>query len=174
MRHPFWKTVAAAWLAVLVTVATNASAVTVLTKEGEHYSTNAGECGGESVRVVDNDVASNGQALELPNTACWSEYSVLLAVATDELFVGSGAPTGGASGETECVVWDVKVDGTLVGSTPEHCNPNGGTGILWAQLEVGNNVGVALGSHIIRVTTRITQGPDYANSYVDYLAFATL
>lgn len=145
--------------------------------EGESRSRDAKQCApdGESMRVVSDPGSSGGQALEFPHDGCWAEYARLLGDGATgyHVYVGSISPGGGGSGVTECVSWVLELDGAGIGSTASHCG-SGGVSSRDELLLDGGIGCIPLGFHTIRVTMDVTQGPAYANAYVDYLKLVPL
>lgn len=157
---------ALATIVAVILASPPAAAVPFLRIEGEDRDLNAPKCSsdlfdGETMMTVPFDGASGGQALFYPSNLCHAHYLVFLSKSS-RLFLN--VASGGGVGE--CMQWLVLLDGVFWGSTVEDCAPS-----ELRYLEVRATLRIPPGLHAISVFSWYTDGPFYANSYVDFLEF---
>lgn len=130
--------------------------------QAEDRDRDAGSCAsdGEFMQVWEPAEEPGTQILFYPETGCWAEWAVALGAAS-----ALSVRYFNAGPDDECAVVELHVDGVPVGATPEACG-------IRTFIERTIQGTVPAGPHTVRLTSRITSGPGWANLFIDWLQFA--
>lgn len=150
----------------------------VLHFEAENRATDAGACALDGERVSIQSIPT-GEAkstasrptLLFPANGCWAEWSLTLPKALPLALASARPPAGPAP---QCVVWTVHVDDTRMGATAPHC----ASADRWTWVDrtvlgdaTTEPARLAKGTHTIRITMSVVEGPTGQDGYLDTFRF---